>query len=296
LPIEPLTAWLKKSKKKDQCYYEWLDLAIEYKAIVDLFYPLKYLNSRVISHIEQSGVLLANDYKTAQVILIHYWEDFKPQTVYDFIDVARACHSSRLYEGYYNASAYINSYRIKSGLVLDIESQTDRLNASINPHDFYLLFNYLNKSQELYLTSVKELNLMRRIIDTWREWVIINYLDYKQVQELLALIGYTLTNQLAKLLYLIPNDKLEVEDLEIVTKYVRGIEYEITGQPAAVIEAYKVLGLKPYTPLNEVKIKYHQLIKQCHPDLNSSGTTQTQTQTIKLIEAWNLIKESTLKT
>lgn len=293
LPIEPLTAWLKICRKKDQRYSEWLGLALKYKALVELFYPLGYLNQRVTNHIEQSGVLLANNYSTAQLILIHYWEDFIPQTVYDFIDLARACHNSKLYQGYYDASAYLNSYIVKTGLTFDIESQADRL--TTNPHDFYLLFNFLNKSkaQELYLTSVKELNLMRRIIDTWREWVVINYLGYKEVQELLALLGFTLTTQLARLLYLIPDDKLEVTDLEIIPKYVRGIEYGITGQPAAVIEAYKVFGLKPNTPLNEVKVKYHQLVKLCHPDLNSNDPTQIQT--IKLIEAWKLIKESTLK-
>ena len=299
LPIKPLTAWLKTRKKKESCYYEWLELAIEYKTLVELFYPLTYLNFRVINHIEQSKVLLANDYKEAQVILISYWQQFKPKTVYDFIDLARACNKSTLYKNYYNASNYINSYNVKIGLILDIENQKDKLNTNINPYDFYILFNYLEKSKasNIYLTSVKELNLMRRIVTTWREWVVINSLDYIQVKDILSLLGFTLNSQLAQLLYLLPNDKLEVEDLHVATKYNKtspiDIKYEITEQPAAVIEAYKVLGLKPNTPLNEVKVKYHQLIKLYHPDLNNANPNHLQT--IQLIEAWNLIKESTVK-
>lgn len=51
-------------------------------------------------------------------------------------------------------------------------------------------------------------------------------------------------------------------------------------------EYYKVLGLSPHTPFDDVKKQYNKLVKQYHPDINPNGHEQFQ----QIQEAFNKIK------
>ena len=69
-----------------------------------------------------------------------------------------------------------------------------------------------------------------------------------------------------------------------------------SGPPAKLLAAYKVLGLPPNTPYDQVKKVYKQLLKQHHPDKHGSApeaqkkATETSARindAFRIIETWH---------
>ena len=69
-----------------------------------------------------------------------------------------------------------------------------------------------------------------------------------------------------------------------------------SGPPAKLAAAYKVLGLSPTTPFDQVKKAYKQLLKQHHPDKHGSApaaqkkATETSSRindAYRIIETWH---------
>lgn len=58
----------------------------------------------------------------------------------------------------------------------------------------------------------------------------------------------------------------------------------------AVREAAEVLGIADRASLNEIRQRYHELLKEWHPDVSRNGTAESHERTVRLNEAYRLLE------
>jgi len=59
--------------------------------------------------------------------------------------------------------------------------------------------------------------------------------------------------------------------------------------PAVLKEAAEVLGIQERASLNEIRQKYHEQIKICHPDVSQQDPAVSHEMTIRIKKAYDLL-------
>jgi len=59
--------------------------------------------------------------------------------------------------------------------------------------------------------------------------------------------------------------------------------------PAALREAADILGIAEQASINEIRSRYHALVKDWHPDVSQHGSEDTHNTMIRLNDAYNIL-------
>jgi len=294
LNIDQAVEWINKyaltsKTKKVKRYLEikrWIVLAKQYKEILSKFYPLTLSRSSdFVNDIKKSGYLLSKDIND----LKSYWKDKldfymldepSNRSIDTLIDFGRIAQTLGLKNDNY----------IEFKEVFDLEFNFGYCRQTIEL--FYTLFNYLrdadiNKNKWSY--SKYEWPLLCRSLSLWQTWQRCSSTGLDKASYLLdKYLGIKYIHPFfVDRIWIIPHKELTMESdwfRDTDSSHKPNIKNNLTLETC-----YKILDLDTNASYLTAKLKYKELMKVYHPDINSCPLAIDKAK--EITAAWSYIKK-----
>lgn len=291
LYIDEALTWLNKynlngkSKqiKRFNDLSRWVQLAKEYRSIVNLFYPsnLTRINT-FLKEIKESGY----SYTYSKESIQEYWA-YKLSSINldlislnNLIDYGRVARKLNL----------INKFNVQDfSEVFDLESNHGYSMRQIEL--FYSLIAYLRESsinKYTWTYSKYEWPLLSQSVKLWQSWQRCSSVGLDRATYLLnKFLGIKDIHPLfIDWIWIIPH-----KEIDMYTQWyleTEGTHIEDTKSiNSLVLYSFQVLNLEPNSSFTEIKTRYKELIKLYHPDVNNGTSTKAK----EINEAWSILKQ-----
>lgn len=258
----------------------WVYLASEYKKILNLFYPPTGSRSQTfIEDIKASGYLLDSKITT----LKEYWflkiSSNTPKTFRELLDFGRITTQLGLNNKPYNLDC--NEF----SQVFDLELNYGY--STLTMDTFFALFDYLKEASinPNWQYTKYEWPILSKSVSIWKSWHLCSSVGLDTVSYLLDkyLEIKSIHSLFIDWIWINPH-----KDITIETDWFEDNDSNYIKPKNPTLDyALNILELGSNFSYDNAKVKYKQLMKIYHPDLNPSSVTKAQ----EINDAWAIIKK-----